>query len=38
MLWIAVDHEHTEDDPGQPIYVLKNPFQQSIAELFSVLR
>ena len=34
--WIAVDHKHTEDDPGQTIYVLKHLFQQSIAELFSV--
>ena len=31
-----MDHEHTEDDPGQTIYVLKRSFQQSIAELFSV--
>ena len=30
MLWTAVAHEHTEDDPGQ------RPLQQSIAELFSV--
>ena len=31
-----MDHEHTEDDPGQTIYVLKRLFQQSVAELFSV--
>ena len=31
-----MDHEHTEDDPGQTIYVLKRSFQQSVAELFSV--
>ena len=31
-----MDHEHTEDDPGQTIFVLKRSFQQSIAELFSV--
>ena len=27
-----MDHEHTEDDPGQTIYVLKRSFQQSVAE------
>ena len=31
-----MDHEHTEDDPGQTIYVLKRSFRQSAAELFSV--
>ena len=31
-----MDHEHTEDDPGQTIYALKRPLQQSIAEYFSV--
>ena len=31
-----MDHEHTEDDPGQTIYVLKRSFQQSVAQLFSV--
>ena len=25
-----MDHEHTEDDPGQTIYVLKCSFQQSV--------
>ena len=31
-----MDHEHTEDDPGQTIYVLQHSFQQSVAELCSV--
>ena len=31
-----MDHEHTEDDPGQTIYALKRPLPQSIAEYFSV--
>ena len=31
-----MDHGHTEDDPGQTIYVLKCLFQQSVVQLFSV--
>ena len=31
-----MDYEHTEDDPGQTIYVLKCSFKQSVEQLFSV--